>query len=97
MLIAWLPLLLFMAPSGREREKESREDTSMSTMASNNSSSSSLIVIENFINGEFLHSEPGSQFESHNPATGEVNALIPDAGPDVVHEAVVAAKQAFQT
>ena len=56
--------------------------------------SSEIVLIENFINGNFIKIE--KTFESYNPSTGNVNALIPDSDGKHVQEAVLAAKDAFQ-
>ena len=56
---------------------------------------SSLIKIFNFINNQFIGCN--SYFDSYNPATGNVNSLIPDSGSDEVNKAVEAAKNAFKT
>ncbi|GMA51371.1 aldehyde dehydrogenase [Alicyclobacillus contaminans] len=48
-----------------------------------------------FINGEFVDSVSGKTFETYNPATGEVLAVVSEAGPEDVDRAVQAARKAF--
>ncbi|WP_026566025.1 aldehyde dehydrogenase family protein [Bacillus sp. UNC41MFS5] len=50
-----------------------------------------------FINGKWVDALSGKTFESLNPATGEVNALVAEAGPEDVNLAVEAARKAFET
>ncbi|RWS02476.1 aldehyde dehydrogenase family 8 member A1-like protein [Dinothrombium tinctorium] len=52
-----------------------------------------VVEIKNYINGRFVPSE--KHFESLNPATTEVCALIPDSDENEIDEAVDAAKKAF--
>lgn len=52
-----------------------------------------FLVIENFINGEFVPCE--SLIDSYDPSTGEIWAKVPNSNADVVDRAVVAAKKAF--
>ncbi|CAL1262438.1 unnamed protein product [Larinioides sclopetarius] len=54
---------------------------------------SDIIVIKNFINGEFVESR--KFLDSFNPATGEVLARVPDSDALDVEQAVRAAKNAF--
>lgn len=49
-----------------------------------------------FINGEFVASKAGATFETRNPATGEVLTEVYEAREEDVHEAVVAAHEAFE-
>ena len=48
-----------------------------------------------FVNGEWIKSSDGSTFESINPATGEVLAIIPDATKENVDYAVKSARNAY--
>lgn len=50
-----------------------------------------------YVGGEWLQAASGSFFESVDPTTGEVWALMPDAGSTEVEAAVAAARQAFQS
>lgn len=52
------------------------------------------LVLENFINGEFVAC--ASVLDSYNPAIGEVHLKIPDSGKEEVDAAVQAAKTAFK-
>ncbi|PWY75215.1 aldehyde dehydrogenase [Aspergillus sclerotioniger CBS 115572] len=54
-------------------------------------------VIENrlYINGEFVPSQSGAQFDLYNPATEAHSASVYEAGPEDVDLAVAAAKAAF--
>lgn len=54
---------------------------------------SELLVIENFINGEFVSTK--SHIDSFDPSTGAVWAKIPDSEEKDVNKAVDAAKNAF--
>ena len=49
-----------------------------------------------FINGKWVDALSGKTFESLNPATGEVNAVVAEAGPEDVNLAVEAARKAFE-
>ncbi|MEO6939423.1 MAG: aldehyde dehydrogenase family protein [Candidatus Kapaibacterium sp.] len=49
-----------------------------------------------FINGVFQDAKSGKTFETRNPATGEVLALIAEAGKEDVDLAVQAARKAFE-
>lgn len=49
-----------------------------------------------FINGEFVPSKSGATFETRNPATGEVLTEVYEAREEDVHEAVLAAHEAFE-
>ena len=60
----------------------------------NNNETQPLLVVENFINGQFLATE--NYLDSFEPATGKVWAKIPDSGFEEVEEAVKAAKKAFR-
>lgn len=53
------------------------------------------IEVCNFINGEFVSC--GTHIKSYSPASGLVNALIPDSNVDHVLEAVDAAQRAFKS
>ncbi len=48
-----------------------------------------------FINGEFVESVSGKTFETVNPATGEVLAVVSEAQKEDVDRAVQAARKAF--
>ncbi|GBM77989.1 Aldehyde dehydrogenase family 8 member A1 [Araneus ventricosus] len=54
---------------------------------------SGIIVVKNFINGEFVESR--KFLDSFNPATGEVLARVPDSDALDVEQAVRAARNAF--
>jgi acyl-CoA reductase-like NAD-dependent aldehyde dehydrogenase len=54
---------------------------------------SQLLVIENFINGEFISTK--SHIDSFDPSTGAVWANIPDSEEKDVNKAVNSAKNAF--
>jgi acyl-CoA reductase-like NAD-dependent aldehyde dehydrogenase len=56
---------------------------------------SKVIEIQNFIDGKFIKSD--HYFNSYNPSTDQINALIPDSNANEVNKAVIAAKQAFQS
>jgi aldehyde dehydrogenase (NAD+) len=49
-----------------------------------------------YINGEFVESVSGKTFETINPATEEVLAVVSEAGPEDIDIAVRAARQAFE-
>ncbi|MBA2565474.1 MAG: aldehyde dehydrogenase family protein [Gemmatimonadetes bacterium] len=49
-----------------------------------------------FIGGEYVEALSGATFESVNPATEEVLAEVPEAGPEDVDRAVKAARAAFE-
>jgi aldehyde dehydrogenase (NAD+) len=49
-----------------------------------------------FINGEYVEGTSGATFETINPATEEVLAQVPEAGPEDVDRAVRAARAAFE-
>lgn len=55
---------------------------------------SDMLVIENFINGEFVPTN--SHIDSFDPSTGSVWAKIPDSDETDINKAVDAAKKAFQ-
>lgn len=55
---------------------------------------SDMLVIENFINGEFVPTN--SHIDSIDPSTGSVWAKIPDSDETDINKAVDAAKKAFQ-
>ncbi|MFD2370667.1 betaine-aldehyde dehydrogenase [Brevibacillus sp. GCM10020057] len=50
-----------------------------------------------FIGGKWVNALSGKTFESLNPATGEVNGIVAEAGEEDVDLAVKAARQAFQS
>ncbi|XP_032810842.1 2-aminomuconic semialdehyde dehydrogenase [Petromyzon marinus] len=52
-----------------------------------------LLVLENYINGEFVASE--THVDSFEPSTGNVYCRVPDSGEAEVNAAVEAAKRAF--
>ncbi|MFC5588922.1 aldehyde dehydrogenase family protein [Sporosarcina soli] len=49
-----------------------------------------------FINGEFVESESGKTFNTYNPSTGEVLAVVSEASEKDVDKAVKAARKAFE-
>ncbi|YCA45801.1 aldehyde dehydrogenase family protein [Bacillus sp. JZ8] len=49
-----------------------------------------------FIDGKWVDSVSGRSFESINPGTGEVHALVAEAGTEDVEYAVKSARQAFE-
>jgi len=53
------------------------------------------IRVQNFIGGKF--SEGREFIDSYDPATGRVWAQVPDSGPEIVEEAVRAAKNAYNS
>lgn len=55
---------------------------------------SDIIVIKNFINGQFVGSK--EYLDSFDPATGRLNARVPDSDTSDVAQAVKAAKNAFK-
>ena len=61
----------------------------------NNNLKMSVVVAENFIEGQFEAST--SYLDSFEPATGQVWAKIPDSDKIVVDKAVKAALKAFTT
>ncbi|XP_055327726.1 2-aminomuconic semialdehyde dehydrogenase-like [Paramacrobiotus metropolitanus] len=54
-----------------------------------------VIILENFIRGEFVASENLGYINSYEPSTGQVWAQLPDSGDEEVCRAVTAAKNAF--
>lgn len=48
-----------------------------------------------YINGDFVKAKSGKTREIINPANGQVMATVPEAQPEDVHEAVAAARAAF--
>ncbi|MGO0061872.1 aldehyde dehydrogenase family protein [Brevibacillus fluminis] len=50
-----------------------------------------------FIDGKWVDAVSGKTFESFNPATGEVNAIVAEAGAEDVDRAVKAARKAFES
>lgn len=48
-----------------------------------------------WIGSEWVDADSGKTFLTHNPATGEVVAQVPEAGPSDVDKAVSAARKAF--
>lgn len=70
----------------------------IATNNNNNNSkmSSPVLSVHNYINGKFVpHGDDTRWIESCNPATGEVNARLPDSGAIEVQLAVHAAREAF--
>jgi acyl-CoA reductase-like NAD-dependent aldehyde dehydrogenase len=51
--------------------------------------------LHNFIDGEWMPPSSGAYIHSWNPATAQVNALVPDSASDDVDAAVKAAQAAF--
>ncbi|GHH99202.1 aldehyde dehydrogenase family protein [Neobacillus kokaensis] len=49
-----------------------------------------------FINGEFVEAESGKTFNTYNPATGEVLAIVSEGDERDIDKAVQAAKRAFE-
>jgi aldehyde dehydrogenase (NAD+) len=58
---------------------------------------SSIQQYQMYIDGQFVPSVTGAQFESLNPATGKPWAVLPEAGIDDVNAAVNSARNAFDT
>lgn len=54
-----------------------------------------MIIIENYINGEFIAPTSGNYLENIEPATGEVYSKIPDSNKNDIEKAVKAAEKAF--
>ncbi|QAS51579.1 CoA-acylating methylmalonate-semialdehyde dehydrogenase [Halobacillus litoralis] len=59
-------------------------------------SKSNQVVIQNFINGEWIASEEGQVEEVPNPATGEIIARVPISSKEDVDKAVQSAREAFK-
>ena len=57
--------------------------------------SNAIIVLRNFINGQF--SDTVKYLDSENPATGQVFVKVPDSDANDVDRAVNAAKNAFKS
>ena len=53
--------------------------------------------ILNYINGELVEPVSGNYLDNYNPATGQVYSLIPDSEASDINNAVIAAKEAFNT
>src|SRR6188508_323865 len=53
--------------------------------------------ISNLVNGRLSPPRSGRWLDVHEPATGEVYALVPDSGAEDVDEAVAAAERAAPT
>ena len=53
-----------------------------------------MLVLDNFINGEFVPC--GAHIDSYDPSTGNVYCKVPDSGKEEVDLAVKAAKEAFE-
>jgi len=53
--------------------------------------------IKNYINGEFKDTQDGESVENINPATGKRIGSIPSSKAGDVHQAVLAAQEAFKT
>jgi acyl-CoA reductase-like NAD-dependent aldehyde dehydrogenase len=56
---------------------------------------STVMTAEMLIGGHWVAAADGKTFETFNPATGELIARAPEAGPEDVDRAVRAARQAF--
>ncbi|RHZ75769.1 hypothetical protein Glove_209g24 [Diversispora epigaea] len=54
-----------------------------------------MLILQNFINGEFHTTRETTYIESYNPSTGKVHAKIPNSTQKDVDLAVEAAKDAF--
>jgi acyl-CoA reductase-like NAD-dependent aldehyde dehydrogenase len=54
-----------------------------------------VTTVEMLIGGRRVAAADGKTFDTHNPATGEVIARVPEAGPEDIDRAVRAARQAF--
>ncbi|MGC4378027.1 aldehyde dehydrogenase family protein [Fictibacillus sp. Mic-4] len=52
---------------------------------------------KHFINGEWVASQSGKTFETLNPSTGEVLAVVAEGGKEDIDRAVKAARKAFET
>jgi aldehyde dehydrogenase (NAD+) len=52
---------------------------------------------KHFINGEWVSSASGKTFETLNPSTGDVLAVVSEGGPEEIDKAVKAARAAFET
>jgi aldehyde dehydrogenase (NAD+) len=52
---------------------------------------------KHFINGEWVSSASGKTFETLNPSTGDVLAVVSEGGPEDIDKAVKAARAAFET
>ncbi|MBH0169736.1 MAG: aldehyde dehydrogenase family protein [Bacillota bacterium] len=52
---------------------------------------------KHFINGEWVSSASGKTFETLNPSTGEVLAVVSEGGTEDIDKAVKAARAAFET
>ena len=50
-----------------------------------------------FIDGKWVDAVSGKTFKSYNPATGELNAVVAEAGQEDVDLAVKAARKAFES
>ena len=57
----------------------------------------SPITLSNFIDNQFIPPSTFKYISSPNPATGTINALVPDSAAADVDAAVAAAKSAFPT
>lgn len=56
-----------------------------------------LAQYKNYINGEWVESASGEEFERRNPATGELIGTFTKSGAEDVEAAVAAAKKAFES
>jgi acyl-CoA reductase-like NAD-dependent aldehyde dehydrogenase len=56
-----------------------------------------VTAAEMLIGGRWVTAADGRTFDTYNPATGEVIAHVPEAGPEDVDRAVRAARQAFDS
>nr|CAG8550084.1 7802_t:CDS:10 [Entrophospora candida] len=54
-----------------------------------------MLLLKNFIGGEFLSLKEESYIDSYNPSTGKVHAKIPDSSKQEIDQAVHAAQKAF--
>jgi phenylacetaldehyde dehydrogenase len=52
---------------------------------------------KNLINGKWVEAVSGETFSVYDPATGETIARVPDSGAEDIHQAVKAARHAFET
>ncbi|CAG8531911.1 3878_t:CDS:10, partial [Acaulospora morrowiae] len=58
-------------------------------------SNTKMLVLQNFINGEFLTAKATDFIDDYNPSIGKVYAKIPDSSEEEVNLAVEAAQAAF--
>ena len=69
----------------------------MSNLAQDTKSEPKLPPVELLIDGEWREAKTGKRFETRNPATGEIITTVAEAGRTDVHDAVMAARRAFET